>query len=142
MEKELSILETDFQNIGIKLSNAQDALKVKEELKKSLEYTGSIKTWITNHFPMLLKDIEYTILATTASQFNQYLKEWFRALVEEENIDIQIDPENFHPIINMDGYESPFNDLSRGERSALSLAYRLALNKVINTKHQDVKTNK
>ena len=30
--------------------------------------------------------------------------------------------------------------MSGGERSALSLAYQLALNKVNNTKHQDVKT--
>jgi exonuclease SbcC len=30
--------------------------------------------------------------------------------------------------------------MSGGEKSALSLAYRLALNKVINVKHQDVKT--
>lgn len=40
----------------------------------------------------------------------------------------------------VDGYESLFGEMSGGEKSALSLAYRLALNKVINTKHQDVKT--
>ena len=43
-------------------------------------------------------------------------------------------------IIMVNGYESPPGDLSGGEKSALSLTYRLALNKVINTKHQDVKT--
>lgn len=140
LEKEQSIHETELKNLDVKLSEAQDALKRKEKLKNKLDYIGSIKTWVVNHFPTLLKDIERTILATSASQFNQYFKEWFRALVEEENIDIQIDPENFQPIIIVNGYESPFDDLSGGERSALSLAYRLALNKVINTKHQDVKT--
>ena len=139
-EKSLSAYETDLKNTTNILEEAKNALQYKQKLKERLEYLTSIKTWATDQFPILLKDIKRTILATTASQFNQYFKEWFRALVEEENIDIQIDPEEFQPIVIVDGYESPFNDLSGGERSALSLAYRLALNKVINIKHQDVKT--
>jgi exonuclease SbcC len=140
LEKNLSKLETESENAIDLLKNAKEALDRKQELKSRQAYLNNVKIWVTDQFPVLLKDIERTILATTASLFNQYFKEWFRALVEEENIDIQIDPENFQPIVIVDGYESPFDDLSGGERSALSLAYRLALNKVINTKHQDVKT--
>jgi exonuclease SbcC len=40
----------------------------------------------------------------------------------------------------VNGYTSPYKDLSGGEKSALALAYRLALNKIINEKYQDVKT--
>ncbi len=88
----------------------------------------------------MIRDIERTILTSTAEYFDQYFKEWFRALVQEENIEIRIDPENLQPIVYIDGYESPFKDMSGGEKSALSLAYRLALNKVIINKYQDVKT--
>jgi exonuclease SbcC len=140
LEKKLIGLEKDLENLDKDLNDAQDALEYKQQLKEKSEYMGTLKTWISDHFPILLKDIERTILASTASLFNQYFKEWFRSLVEEENIDIQINPENFQPIVIVDGYESQFEDLSGGEKSALSLAYRLALNKVINTKHQDVKT--
>jgi exonuclease SbcC len=93
-----------------------------------------------DQLPILVQDIEHSILATTETQFNRYFKEWCRTLAEEENIDIEINPENFQPTIMINGFESPFNDMSGGQKSALSLAYRLALNKVINTKHQDVKT--
>jgi exonuclease SbcC len=106
-----------------------------------LEYIGSIRDWIVDKFPVCLKDIERTILSTTASNFNKYFKEWFKVLVEEENIDIKINPENFQPIVNVNGYQSPFEDLSGGEKSALSLAYRLALNKVIISKYEKAKTN-
>ncbi len=140
LEKALSSHETDLTNTNTTLEGAKVDLKSKQELKKKLDSLTNLKTWASDQFPILLDDIKRAILATTASHFNKYFKEWFRALVEEENIDIQIDPEIFQPIVIVDGYESPFNDLSGGERSALSLAYRLALNKVINTKHQDVKT--
>ena len=140
LEKELASHETKLDTTKEDLKNAKKAMELKESLKKQRENTSNMRIWANDQFPVLLKDIERTILATTASQFNQYFKEWFRALVEEENIDIQIDPEDFQPIVMVDGFESPFDDLSGGEKSALSLAYRLALNKVINTKHQDVKT--
>ncbi|MFW9940578.1 MAG: SbcC/MukB-like Walker B domain-containing protein, partial [Candidatus Thorarchaeota archaeon] len=48
--------------------------------------------------------------------------------------------DDFQPIVYVNGYESPFKDLSGGEKSALSLAYRLALNKIINERYQEVKT--
>ncbi|MBD3229085.1 MAG: hypothetical protein GF329_12930, partial [Candidatus Lokiarchaeota archaeon] len=80
------------------------------------------------------------ILASSAHEFNEYFKEWFNILVENDNIEIAIRPDNFEPMITVNGYESPFEDLSGGEKSALSLAYRLALNKIINSRHQEVKT--
>lgn len=43
-------------------------------------------------------------------------------------------------MITVNGYDSLFNDLSGGEKSAVSLAYRLALNKIINERYQEVKT--
>jgi len=48
--------------------------------------------------------------------------------------------DDFELIITVNGYNSPFRDLSGGEKSALSLAYRLALNKIINERYQEVKT--
>ena len=77
------------------LKKAKEAVDYKQKLKEKLEYLSNVKIWVSDQFPVPLKDIERTILASTASLFNQYFKEWFRALVEEENIDIQINPENF-----------------------------------------------
>lgn len=140
LEKELSSSEERLKNLETELTKMKEQLKIKQKLKERQVYMNIIRDWASDQFNTLIKDIERTILTTTASDFNQYFKEWFKALVEEENIDIQINPENFQPIVIVNGYESPFNDMSGGEKSALSLAYRLALNKVINIKYQNVKT--
>jgi exonuclease SbcC len=60
--------------------------------------------------------------------------------VEDRNIEVEIRADDFQPLIHVNGYESPFKDLSGGEKSALSLSYRLALNKIINERYQEVKT--
>ncbi|MFX1589046.1 MAG: SMC family ATPase, partial [Promethearchaeota archaeon] len=57
-----------------------------------------------------------------------------------ENIEVEIRLDDFEPIIVINGYNSPFRDLSGGEKSALSLAYRLALDKIINERYREVKT--
>ena len=140
LEKDLSTFETELNTMQKELESLKEEVERKKMLKELKEYMGTIKDWVSDQLPVLLKDIERTILATTASQFDQYFKEWFGDLVEEENISIEINPENFQPIVMMNGYESPFGDLSGGEKSALSLAYRLALNKIINTKHSEIKS--
>lgn len=140
LEKTVSSFETELERLRKNLRKLRKNLERKRQLEKNISYISNVRDWVTDKFPVLLKDIERMVLTATAVHFNQYFKEWFQLMVEEENIDVQVNPENFDPLIIVNGYESPVVDLSGGEKSALSLAYRLALNKVINTKHQEVKT--
>ena len=48
--------------------------------------------------------------------------------------------EEFTPIIEQNGYETSFENLSGGERTSVALSYRLALNKVINDIVSGIKT--
>ncbi len=139
-EKNKSSLETELKALKKEQKKLIDLIESSKVLKEKAKYITSIAEWISNSLLTMIRDIERTNLTSTAEYFDQYFREWFNALVEEENIEIRIDPENFQPIVYIDGYESPFRDMSGGEKSALSLAYRLALNKVILTKHPDVKT--
>ena len=116
------------------------ALKLKETLQKRQAFFSNLMNWLIIEFPTLIRDIEKQILSSSAQQFNSYFKEWFHTLVEEQNIEVEIRPDDFQPIIIVNGYESPFRDLSGGEKSAISLSYRLALNKIINERYQEVKT--
>ena len=115
-------------------------LEEKKKLKEKLEYSTEIRNWVKEQFPILLRDIERQILISSARDFNTFFKEWFNVLVESGNIEVEIRPDDFQPIINVNGYDSPFRDLSGGEKSAISLAYRLGLTKIINERYQDVKT--
>ncbi|MHA2182658.1 MAG: hypothetical protein ACXAAH_14655, partial [Promethearchaeota archaeon] len=112
----------------------------KQNLESNLSYYSQLKNWIVDEFPVLIRDIEKKILASSAHHFNSYFKEWFHELVEDKNIEIEIRPDDFQPVVYVNGYESPFKDLSGGEKSGLSLSYRLALNKIINERYQEVKT--
>ncbi|TXT61815.1 MAG: hypothetical protein BAJALOKI2v1_10085 [Promethearchaeota archaeon] len=141
LEKGLSAKETELVHLNEKLKESKKKLEMKSKLHEKHQYVKQLKFWVYDKLPILLRDIERKILASSATQFNEYFNEWFKILVENQNIEIEIKPDNFQPQVYVNGYESPFEDLSGGEKSALSLAYRLALNKIINERHQEVKTS-
>jgi len=60
-------------------------------------------------------------------------------LVESELLNIKLD-EEFTPTIIQNDYEIDYNYLSGGEKTAAALAYRLALNQIINTLIAVIKT--
>ena len=62
---------------------------------------------------------------------NTFFIKWFGLLIEDESLFARLD-ETFTPIITQDGYDMPLAHLSGGEKTSVALAYRLALNHVIN----------
>ena len=72
-------------------------------------------------------------------EFNELFKTWFNILMEDETISARLDDE-FAPVIEQNGYETYVETLSGGEKTAVALSYRLALNKVINDIVADIKT--
>jgi exonuclease SbcC len=64
-------------------------------------------------------------------EFNSLFEEWFDVLLNDENVSVRLDDE-FTPIVMQNGYEIDIANMSGGEKTAIALAYRLALNRVIN----------
>ena len=60
-------------------------------------------------------------------------------LISDSSLDSQID-ENFTPIILQGEVEMDYSYLSGGERTAVALAYRLALNQTINSLISRIRT--
>jgi exonuclease SbcC len=77
-------------------------------------------------------------MAKLKSEFSKLFQEWFSMLVEE-NFNVKLD-DNFTPIIEQRDFEIDYSYLSGGERTAVALAYRLALNQVINSFLSRIKT--
>jgi len=140
LRENLATLTTEIQQLNEELEKLKQNVEEKDKLKNEVKYLTEVRDWINDKLPVLLRDIEREILTSTAHNFNRYFKEWFGTMVETADIEIKISPENFEPEVYIDGYLSPFRDLSGGEKSALSLSYRLALNKVITEKNPDIKT--
>ena len=84
--------------------------------------------------------MERNVLSRIYTEFNELFVKWFNMLVEDELMNARLD-EEFTPIIEQNGYEINVENMSGGEKTACALAYRLALNKVINDVMSRIKTN-
>jgi len=112
--------------------------KMREE-EKQLIKLNEVKDWVEKHFVSLSDLIEKNIMAMIYTEFNAFFQEWFSTLIEDETMSIRLD-DYFSPIIEQNGYETWIDNLSGGEKTSVALAYRLALNKVINDFLSSIRT--
>jgi exonuclease SbcC len=72
------------------------------------------------------------------TEFSKLFAEWFYSLVSD-TFSVRLS-DDFTPIVEQQDYEIEYAYLSGGERTAIALAYRLALNQVINQLMSKIKT--
>jgi ABC-type Na+ transport system ATPase subunit NatA len=94
--------------------------------------------WLSNGYLGLIDFIERSVMIKLRSEFSRVFNHWFNMLVPE-SFEAQLD-ENFTPVILQSGIEMEYSFLSGGERTAVALAYRLALNQTINSILSQIKT--
>jgi DNA repair protein SbcC/Rad50 len=106
-------------------------IEVKEELKKNISKMRDLYNWLTDFFENLILSMEKHVFSNIYYEFNELVSKWFSVLIGDETITLRLNSE-FTPILEQNGYETEIENLSGGEKTAVALAYRLALNKVIN----------
>ena len=111
----------------------------KLKIKENLAYLLQLQNWLEEYFINLMSTIEKHVMLQVYREFNELFQQWFNILIEDETLNVRLDDE-FTPIIEQNGYETYIENLSGGERTAVALAYRLALNKVINDIIGEIKT--
>jgi len=114
-------------------------IEVKENAARRLQSLTNIQEWFEKMFVNLMSSMERQIMGRVHTQFSELFSNWFDLLIEEEDISVRID-ENFAPNITQNGHDTDIDHLSGGEKTSVALAYRLALNKVINDIISDIKT--
>jgi len=146
LQKQEKQLELDKISLESKKSQIEKTiLLVTEEInrkirtKERIYYYAQLQNWISEYFINLMAVIEKHIMAKAQQDFNELFQHWFNILIEDETINVRLD-DNFTPLVEQNGYEIPIDFLSGGERTAAALAYRLALNKVINELMSTIKT--
>jgi len=128
----------------IKLINER-VLELDFEIKKKIEFKEKIVkysekiSFIEGEFSSLVSLMEKQFMKKVHSDFNELFKDWFKILVENEDLEIGLSYD-FSPRILQNGYDIDYDHLSGGERTAAALAYRLALNQIINTIMSDINT--
>ncbi len=137
---EIGLAETrkEQQLLRRELERLQEILKEKEKIKKKLTYTLEVIEWLNDHFLSLMNITESSVLIKLRSEFSKLFSKWFHMLAGDQ-FEVQID-ETFTPIILQGEHEMEYAFLSGGERTAVALAYRLALNQTINSLLSQIKT--
>ena len=143
VEKELSVkqaqLQTNFNNIVQQKEKISKNLNILKEQKNTLTRLKELHHWLDSHFLKLTYTIEKQVMLNIHRLFNQLFQEWFSMLIDDENVYAKLD-DTFSPIIEQNGYDVSFNTLSGGEKTSAALAYRLALNRVINDVVSKIRT--
>ncbi|MCK4521633.1 MAG: AAA family ATPase [Nanoarchaeota archaeon] len=142
-EKDLEIIKAELasekQVVSKMIIMLKQEIDNKLKIKEKIVYLKEINNWLNDYFANLMGVIERHVMLRIVQEFNELFKEWFNALIEDETINVSID-DSFTPVIEQNGYEIDFENLSGGERTSIALAYRLSLNKVINDLISNIKT--
>ena len=116
----------------------KEKVKKIEEIKKNLDYITQLENWLSKKFVPVVTFLEKNVMASLKKEFSKLFSEWFQTLVSD-NFVVRL-TDDFTPIIEQQDYELDYSYLSGGERTAIALAYRLALNQVINSLMSKIKT--
>jgi len=143
MENKLAIkkaeINKEIQFLEIQIKEKREHIKKKQDLKKKTEKIREVEYWISKKFLDLVLFTEKQVMITLKEEFSRLFSKWFSILVSE-TLNAKLD-DDFSPIIEQQDYELDYSFLSGGERTAIALAYRLALNQVINSMISNIKTS-
>lgn len=137
-EIKVAELKKEIQVFSKQIDELKERLKKSEEIKKQVNYLVEIENWLSDDFSNLIFLIEKNIMTKLKYEFSKIFSKWFSMLVSETfNVYVRDD---FTPVIENRDYEIDYSCLSGGERTAIALAYRLALNQTINSILSNIKT--
>ncbi|MDO8660561.1 MAG: hypothetical protein Q7K43_01610, partial [Candidatus Woesearchaeota archaeon] len=109
---------------------SEDVTK-KEVASRKLIQSQRTQNWIVDFFCPLMETMEKNVFITVWHDFNTLFQQWFSILIQDNLLTAHLDT-TFTPLLQQNGYDTTIDFLSGGEKTAAALAYRLALNKIIN----------
>ncbi len=140
IEKEIGLSEGERKALEKEILNLTKEIGKKESDFHILQKLQDYYSWIKNFFVPTLEVIEQQVMLSIREEFETDFKKWYGMLLEDPNKDARID-EDFSPIVEQDGFEQEVDNLSGGERTSIALAYRLALNRLVQKVSISMKSN-
>lgn len=131
LKKEIDVFSKQIQEL-------RERIEKTEEIKRQLNYLTELEDWLSKKFMPVISFIEKNVMIKLKAEFSKLFSEWFDMLVSD-SFDVQL-TDDFTPVVKYQDYEIDYPYLSGGERTAIALAYRLALNQVINSLLSKIKT--
>ncbi|MCX6819104.1 MAG: AAA family ATPase [Candidatus Aenigmarchaeota archaeon] len=137
-EKEKSRIEQQLADTEKALDTLSKDIEEKKKDAEKIRKIGELINWFDSYFINLMMVIEKKVMMAIQKEFNSLFQNWF-SMIMGDDMEVRID-EQFSPVIEQNGYETDYQNLSGGEKTSVALAYRLALNKVINSLIETIKT--
>ncbi len=131
-------INAEIQFLQKQITTLEEEIKKIKELGKKLNHMKELEFWLSNKFIQFVLFTEKNVMLKLREDFSNLFSNWFSILVSDA-ITVRLD-ESFSPIIQQADYEVEYDYLSGGERTAIALAYRLALNQTINSLLSRIKT--
>tara|TARA_Y100000034_G_C6909629_1_gene423606 strand:- start:7821 stop:9929 length:2109 start_codon:yes stop_codon:yes gene_type:complete len=131
-EISLAELKKELELTNNEISLLEKQILEKSEKNSKLSRITELQVWLSSKFLSLIEFTERNVLMNLRIEFSKLFKKWFSLLVSSESLQVQLD-DSFSPIIIQGETEMSYEFLSGGERTAVALAYRLALNQTINS---------
>lgn len=128
----------ELELLKIQIEELQKNIQEKESIRQQLNYLKGLQDWLQEKFISMITITETKVLTKLRSEFSSVFSNWFTILVSD-SLTVRLD-EDFSPIIQNQDYEIEYDFLSGGERTAVALAYRLALNQILNSLLSHIQT--
>ncbi|MGP8124849.1 MAG: AAA family ATPase [Nitrososphaerales archaeon] len=90
----------------------------------------SYASWLETFFKPTVELIEKQVMVQTNARFSEQFQRFFSSLVDDPDLRVRV-MEDFSPVFERQGYSQEFDSLSGGERTSIALAYRFALNAIV-----------
>lgn len=133
-------INKEIQFLEQQINEKREEVEEKSKLKNQTEKIKNLEFWISEKFLNIILFTEKSVMITLRQEFSNIFSKWFSVLVSDSLI-AKLD-DDFSPKIEHRDYELEYSFLSGGERTAIALAYRLALNQIINSLLSNIKTSK
>jgi exonuclease SbcC len=136
---QLAELQKDKSYIDEQMQTIQKEIDEKTKAKEEFDFLSSLHSWLTDYFTKLTDVIERHVFLTIYQEFNESFRKWFEILMDSEEITVQLDSQ-FTPLVSINGYDAEYQHLSGGEKTAIALSYRIALNEILHRTFSGIKT--
>jgi exonuclease SbcC len=138
-ERQVARTESQIEALTRECNYLENEVMEKQKKKeKALKVADSLN-WIEEKFVPLMEAMEKSVMLAVQEEFNGFFQKWFSMVMGTENLSVYVD-DRFSPVIEQEGYQTDYANLSGGEKTAVALAYRLALNKAINSLIETIRT--
>lgn len=123
--------ESAVESVKSEVADLRAKIETQEKDDTRRQAFEKLENWLDQHLELAVEKVEEAVLSVIHEEFDATFRRWFDRLVESDELTARVD-KDFNLIVEQGGYLQSLNTLSGGEKTAVALGYRLALNHMVN----------